>query len=67
MYACVCVSTQSFVETHEVKIPEQVYTGPGTGLFDFLASEMKTFIDKHHKRCGLPRQLGCQQAAHALP
>lgn len=43
---CTCL-VQVSQDTHEVAIPKEVYTGPGTGLFDFLAAELKAFIDKH--------------------
>ncbi len=39
-------SERSF-QVHEVKIPEVVYTGSGEGLFDFLATELKAFIQAH--------------------
>eukprot|EP00798_Chlamydomonas_sp_ICE-L_P007476 gene7476-621_t len=30
-----------------VSIPKDIYTGPGLGLFDFFASTVKAFIDRH--------------------
>jgi hexokinase len=38
---------QDNVDAHQVAIPPEVYTGPGTGLFDFLARELAAFMTTH--------------------
>lgn len=42
-------------EAIEVAIPQEVYTGTGDQLFDFLAATLKDFIDKHR---GWVQQVG---------
>lgn len=34
-------------EVDEVSLPKEVYTGSGNDLFDFLATTLKRFIDRH--------------------
>lgn len=38
---------QDEIEMEQVAIPIDKYTGRGTELFDFLAQNVKDFIDKH--------------------
>ncbi|GIL69534.1 hypothetical protein Vretimale_13553 [Volvox reticuliferus] len=34
-------------DVEEVTLPKEIYTGPGDKLFDYLATTLKSFIDRH--------------------
>lgn len=44
---------QEGMDTREMSIPQNVYTGPGHQLFDFLATKLRDFILEHTKGCVL--------------
>lgn len=41
-------------EVEEVTLPKHIYTGPGDRLFDFLATTLKSFIDRHSAATAAP-------------